>query len=173
LALRLIILSGLRSGEARGARWEEFDWDKRVWMVPAVRMKREVEFPVPITDQMLAILKPLHDPNSHEPLVFPGPRPGRPIANQGCWTMIRRAASGVTTHGCRSSFRSWMADHGYEFEVAEAALSHAPGSSTVTAYHRTTMLERRRPVYQAWADFLDGKATGKVESIDNARRKRR
>jgi integrase len=172
LALRLIILSGLRSGEARGARWEEFNWGKRVWMVPGVRMKRGKEFPVPITDQMLALLKP---PPEAKGLIFPGPRPGRPIANQGCWTMIKRTAVGkeITTHGCRSSFRSWMADHGYEFEVAEAALSHAPGSSTVQAYHRTPLLERRRPAYQEWADFLDGSASVRKFADASALRKRR
>jgi integrase len=166
LALQLIILSGCRSGEIRGLKWSEVDFNTKIITIPPIRMKRQTEFPVPITDQMLAILKPLHDTKGRDQLIFPGPRPGRPIANQACWTMIRRAADGITTHGCRSTLRSWMGDHGVEFDVAEAMLSHAPGSAVVTAYMRSSMLERRRPVLEAWGRFVSGEdATGKVVPI--------
>jgi len=137
-------------------------------------MKRQTEFPVPINDQILAILKPLHKTKGRDQLVFPNPaRPTRQISNQVLWTTVKRATSGSgTTHGFRSSLRSWMGDQGVEFEVAEAMLSHAPGSAVVTAYHRTTVLERRRPVLEAWGRFVSGEdATGKVVPI-GSRRKR-
>jgi integrase len=173
LALQLIILTGCRSNEIRSLRWsDEVDFAAKVITIPPERMKRGEEFPVPITDQMLAILKPLHETKGRDQLVFPGPRPGRPIANQALWTMIKRAADEVTTHGCRSSFRSWMADHGVPFEVAEACLAHAPGSASVTAYHRTTMLEQRRPVLEKWNRFVSGEdATGKVVAIGSGRKR--
>jgi hypothetical protein len=66
-----------------------------------------------------------------------------------------------------------MADHGIEFEVAEAMLAHAPGSSTVAAYHRTSMLERGRPILQRWGDFLEGQTSGEVVPIHAAKRGKR
>jgi integrase len=170
VVLRLIVLTGCRSGEVRGARWSEFNWEERIWTVPPERMKRSDEFPVPITDQMLAILKPLDDTKGRQQLVFPGSRPGKPISNATLWaTMQRVTGKTATTHGFRASFRSWMGDHGVPFEVAEACLAHAPGNSVVQAYNRTTMLERRRPVYQDWGDFLDGKASAKVVAIGSGK----
>jgi integrase len=160
LALRLIILTGCRSGEIRGLRWSEVDFDAKVITIPAARMKRETEFPVPITSQMLAILKPLHKTRDENDLVFPGPRPNKPLANQAAWTMIKRAADGkdITTHGCRSSLRSWCADHGVEFAVAEAMLGHAPGNAVVNAYQRSSMVELRRPVLERWCRFVSGES---------------
>jgi integrase len=169
--LRLIILTGCRSGEVRGARWEEFNWDERVWLVPGERMKRSVEFPVPITDQMMALLKPLSEAQGRQQLVFPSTTPSKPIPNATLWMTVQRATGKTaTTHGFRSSLRSWMGDHGVPFDVAEACLAHAPGDSVVQAYNRTTMLERRRPVLQQWNDFLEGKASGEVVAIGSRRK---
>jgi integrase len=172
LALRLIILTGCRSNEIRGLRWSEVDFDNRVITIPPARMKRATEFPVPITKAMLAILKPLHAAKGRGQLVFPGPRPDKPVANQALWTMIKRAADGkdITTHGCRSSLRSWCADHGVEFAVAEAMLGHAPGNAVVNAYQRSSMLERRRPETEKWNRFVSGEsAAGKVVPISRRR----
>jgi integrase len=174
VVLQLIVLTGCRSGEVRGAKWSEFNWDERVWTVPPERMKRSVEFPVPITDQMLAILEPLYATRGRQQLVFPGSEPAKPISNATLWaTMQRVTGKTATTHGFRSSLRSWMGDHGVEFEVAEACLAHAPGDSVVQAYNRTTMLERRRPVMANWGRFVSGEGpSAEVVSIGWARRKR-
>jgi integrase len=87
---------------------------------------------------------------------------------------MRRLKRGdFTVHGMRSAARSWMADNGVEFELAEACLAHAVGNAVVQAYQRSSMLERRRPVMQAWASFLTGEAeaAAKVASI-RSRQKR-
>jgi integrase len=171
LALQLIILTGCRSNEIRSLRWDEIDLEAKVITIPASRMKRGKDFPVPITDQMLAILKPLHDTKGRDQLVFPGPRPGRPISNQTAWVAFRRVAGEATTHGCRSSLRSWMADHRVEFEVAEAMLSHEPGSAVVNAYQRSPLLERRRPVLEAWSRFVSGEdVAGNVVPMTSGKR---
>lgn len=87
-------------------------------------------------------------------------------------TMRRLGAGDFTVHGMRSAARSWMADNGVEFELAEACLAHAVGNAAVRAYQRSSMLERRRPIMQAWATFLTDKADpAKIVSI-GARRKR-
>jgi site-specific recombinase XerD len=107
-------------------------------------------------------------------LVFPSPQSKRPVPNQTLWLTIKQATNReATTHGRRASLRSWMGDHGVEFEVAEAMLGHAPRSQTVQAYHRTTMTERRRPVAQNWADFLDGREAAKVAPFGTVKRGRR
>ena len=73
--------------------------------------------------------------------------------------MRRLGANAFTVHGMRASFRMWAADTGVAFEVAEACLAHAVGNAVVAAYQRSTMLERRRPVLQAWADFIEKPVT--------------
>jgi hypothetical protein len=80
-----------------------------------------------------------------------------------------RVAPGSSIHGWRASFRSWAADHSVEFELAEMALAHKAGS-IVEAYQRSAMVERRRPVMRAWAEFLEnGEPEAKV--IDLAARR--
>lgn len=70
--------------------------------------------------------------------------------------LLRRMGIDVTVHGFRSSARSWMADQGVAFELAESALAHTVGNSVVQAYQRSSMLERRRPLMQSWSDFVTG-----------------
>jgi hypothetical protein len=72
----------------------------------------------------------------------------------------------------RSAFRSWCADTGVAFEVAEACLSHAPGNAVVRAYQRSSMLERRRPTMTAWSEYLEGKTSAKMVAIGAAKRRK-
>ena len=72
----------------------------------------------------------------------------------------------VTVHGMRNATRSWMADQGVAFELAEAALGHQVGNAVVQAYQRSSMLERRRPVLAAWATFVTGSTSDNVVPIN-------
>jgi integrase len=83
--------------------------------------------------------------------------------------LLRRMKVPVTVHGFRSSARSWMADTGVPFELAEAALAHQVGNAVVQAYQRSSMLERRRPILNAWADHVTGKTSDNVVPIRAAR----
>jgi integrase len=77
--------------------------------------------------------------------------------------LLRRMNINVTAHGFRTSFRTWCSDVAHaEFEVAEQCLSHRVGSTVSRAYNRTSMLERRRPLMAAWADFVTGKTSANV-----------
>ena len=89
-----------------------------------------------------------------------------------CWAVCTGVTEGAgSPHGWRSTFRSWAADHGVEFEVAEQCLAHAVGNGVTRAYLRTTMLERRRKVMASWALFLEGgSAEGTVVPIRDKRR---
>lgn len=72
--------------------------------------------------------------------------------------LLRRLKVPVTVHGFRSSFRDWAAEQGVEFSVAEQCLAHSVGNGVVQAYLRTSMIEQRRPVLQAWANYVTGQA---------------
>jgi integrase len=174
VALELIALTACRSNEVRGMRWDEIDWDESLWTAPPERMKRSVEFKVPLSEQALRLLKPLYETRGRAQLVFPGPQPGKSIANQALWTMMQRATGKTaTTHGLRASFRSWCEDVGVEHEVAEACLAHGKGDQTAQAYNRGEMVERRRVVMQRWGRFLNGEPEeGSTKVIPLARRKK-
>ena len=157
LCLRFVILTAVRSGEARGAAWTEIDLEAREWRIPAERMKAGAEHRVPLSDAAVAVLKdarPLRD----DDLMFPSvARSGRPVPD-GALTRILRAtglADRATVHGFRSSFRDWCAETGKPRELAEAALAHTvPGVEG--AYFRSDLFERRRLLMDQWATYLIG-----------------
>ena len=98
------------------------------------------------------------------PFVFPG-RPRAPLSTMAMAMLMRRMGAGAfTVHGFRSAARSWMADTGVEFSLAEAALAHTVGNSVVQAYQRSSMLERQRPLMNEWAKFVTSDAN-KVVAI--------
>jgi integrase len=159
-ALRLTILTAARSGETLNMTWKEVNLNDRVWTVPAERMKMGKPHDVPLSDQAMSILREQEAKRRDNPFVFPG-RPQRPLSNMSMAMLMRRVGAGdFTVHGFRSAARSWMADQGVPFELAEATLAHTVGNAVVQAYQRSSMLERRRPVLQAWADFVTGKVSG-------------
>jgi integrase len=162
LALEVLILTATRSGETLGMQWDEIDFGKAVWTVPPSRMKTGEAFTVPLSDRAIGILRTLEATRGRNPFVFAG-RPQRPLSNMVLAMMLRRMGIDATVHGFRTSFRTWASDIAQaEFEVAEQCLSHRVGSAVSRAYNRTSMLERRRPLMSAWADFVTGKTGDNV-----------
>ncbi|MGR3539942.1 MAG: tyrosine-type recombinase/integrase [Hasllibacter sp.] len=158
--LEFIILTAVRSGEARGARWAEFDGD--IWTVPAERMKRGLPHRVPLSAPALAVLERVRGMGSE--LVFPsaGVRKGKGGPSEVAQSvnvfrpLLRRmGCEGLTVHGFRSSFRDWASESAHApREVAEAALSHAVGDEVEQAYARSDLLERRRVLMDRWGAFV-------------------
>ena len=110
-----------------------------------------------LSDAALAILRDQHEARGKNPHVFPG-RPQRPLSAMAMSMLLKRMGVDATVHGMRSSFRMWAADVAHApFEVAEQCLAHVTGNAVVQAYQRSSMLERRRPIMTAWADFVTGK----------------
>ena len=168
-ALEFAILTAARSGEVRLARWQEFDLEKRIWTIPAERMKAKREHWVPLSDQAIALIKALPKIDGSDYL-FPGERARKPLSDMTLTAIIRRMNKGekprwvdgagetIVPHGFRSTFRDWTAEIGhYPRELAEHALAHGLPSKVEAAYHRSTMIDRRQPMMQRWADYLDKK----------------
>ena len=153
LAFELMVLTGVRSGEARLARWEEVDFEGRTWTIPAHRMKytERGDHRVPLSARALAVLREAG--TGGEGLVFRASRGGA-LPDDAFRELLHRLAVQANPHGFRSSFRDWCAESGHPRELAEAALAHAVGDKVEAAYARTDLYERRRGVMEAWAEYL-------------------
>lgn len=155
IALYFLILTAARSGEVRGATWDEIDLNKAIWSLPAERMKGGRPHVVPLSAGALKVLHPLHK-TARSTLVFEGMKRGRPLSDMSLTATLRRMGIPATAHGFRSSFRDWCGETGHPREVAEAALAHLSGDQTERAYARSDLFERRRGVMKAWDRFCHG-----------------
>jgi integrase len=156
-ALLLLILTSTRSGEVRGATWDEFDLEERIWKIPAERMKAKEPHRVPLSEVAAALVQTLKEQRLHDSLVFPSPRE-KVLSDMTLTALLRRvkaesdtAGRVATAHGFRSSFRDWASEHGYARDLAQRALAHTVANKVEAAYHRTDLLEQRRPLMEAWA----------------------
>ncbi|MDR1424122.1 MAG: integrase arm-type DNA-binding domain-containing protein [Azoarcus sp.] len=150
-ALAFTILTAARTGETLAARWEEIDFEARIWLIPAERMKGGRPHRVPLADAALAILR--RQLGLHPVWVFPGKKKGRTLdASILLDTLERMNRGDVTVHGFRSSFRVWAAERTeYPKEMAELALAHKLGAAVEEAYQRSDLFERRRALMRDWA----------------------
>lgn len=145
-AMRLVILTAARAGMVRLAVWDEFDLDAGVWSLPAERMKTGQPFRVPLSRQAVALLQSIERTSEY---VFPG---YRGAMHENAFFNLMKDTDYVT-HGFRASFRTWASEKThYARQLAELSLAHDERSSTESAYDRTDLLEKRRPLMQDWAD---------------------
>jgi integrase len=168
-ALEFCILTAARTGEVINARWDEIDFEVRIWTVPASRMKMKREHRVPLSDRSIDILTLLRERKGGD-FVFPGQRRGRPLSSMALEMVLRRMkADGITVHGFRSSFRDWCGEATtFPREVAEAALAHVVGDATERAYRRGDALEKRRKLMAAWAGYIDALPATNIVSLRGA-----
>ncbi|RFU46785.1 phage integrase central domain-containing protein [Paraburkholderia sp. DHOC27] len=159
-ALLFLILTAARSGEVRGAVWDEFDLETGVWAIPGERMKANEAHRVALSKPALALVKSLKEQKLHETLVFPSPR-GKVLSDMVLTSFLRRVEAKsdtpgrvATAHGFRSSFRDWASEQGYARDLAERALAHTVANKVEAAYHRTDLLEQRRTMMEAWARHI-------------------
>ena len=173
LAFEFLVLTACRSGEVRGARWEEIDMAGAMWTIPAERMKSAREHRVPLPPRALIVLVDALEFAESDGLVFPSPA-GRMLSQSAMLTMLRELGIDAVPHGFRSSFRDWAAEcSDAPREVCELALAHVNNDRVEAAYRRSDLFERRRTLMQEWADYLTPKpkiaAKGKLGS--NGRRR--
>jgi integrase len=148
-ALEFLILTAARSGEVRGARWDEINGD--TWTVPGERMKSGKAHRIPLSDRAQALLAALPRVGDY---VFAGVRTGEAMHEKALGDVLRHMGVGVTVHGFRSAFRDWAAETtAYPNHVVEQALAHAIGNDVEAAYRRGDLFEKRARLMQDWSDY--------------------
>ena len=154
-ALEYCILTATRSAEALATRWDEIDFDAKIWTLPPGRTKAAREHRVPLADRAIAILREMEVGRTGDH-VFPGLKPARPLSGMAFEMLLRRFKSPYTAHGMRSSFRDFCGNEThFPRELAEHALAHVIGDKAEQAYRRSDALERRRGLMDAWARYCE------------------
>ncbi|MDQ2065082.1 integrase arm-type DNA-binding domain-containing protein [Xinfangfangia sp. CPCC 101601] len=174
--LEFIAFTAVRSQEVRGAVWDEFDMKTGIWTIPAERMKMDKEHRVPLCREAINLLE-ARPRLKDNPLVFPAPQGGEmsdatlsaamkrvhlaDVEAGGAGYIDRVSKRPAVPHGLRSTFRDWVGERtGFPGDMAEVALAHKVASGVEAAYRRGDMIEKRRAMMSAWADFLTEKDPG-------------
>lgn len=170
--LEFLAMTTLRSGEVRGARWDEIDLETGLWIVPALRMKMKVEHRVPLPAEAIRLLQALPRMEDNA-LVFPAARGGElsdmtlsaamkrmhdaDVAAGGPGFVDRVSKRRAVPHGLRSTFRDWVAERtNFPADMAEIALAHKISNAVEAAYRRGDMIEKRRKMMDDWVEYLAG-----------------
>jgi integrase len=155
LALEFAILTAARSGEVRGALWSEIDLGAALWTIPAARMKADREHVVPLSKSAMAILTVMRNCRQvGSDLVFPGTKQDAMLSDMTLTKVCRDIGANAVPHGFRSTFRDWVSETtDFEGDVAEMALAHTIANKTEAAYRRGKLLDKRRVMMNAWAEY--------------------
>jgi integrase len=174
--LEFTILTAVRTNEARGARWDEFEVNEGkvwTWTVPGLRTKTGKEHRVPLSAPAVAIVERLQEFRGDGDFVFAGARQGRPLTAGAMLTLLERLGRrDITVHGFRSTFRDWAGEvTTHPNHVVEQALAHAVPSAVEAAYRRGDLFAKRRVLMDDWAAYCAKIETdaGKVVSLARAR----
>jgi integrase len=154
-----------RPAEAATTCWADIDFEKRIWTIPAERMKKRRIHIVPLTDQALALLEAIKPYSGHREYVFPADRDPRTHCNSQTANMAlkRMGFEGrLVSHGMRSMASTILNEHGWEPELIEVALAHVDKDEVRNAYNRAEYIERRRPMMAWWSDHIQEAATGNL-----------
>jgi integrase len=151
-ALEFLILTAARTGEVTGTTWEEIDFEKNIWTVPAERMKGKREHQVPLSGPAVELLRNLYCEDGN-PNVFVGQRQPR-ISDTALSQTLKRLGRTETVHGFRSSFSDWAHEQtAHSDHTIEISLAHKVGTKVEQAYRRGNMFDKRRRLMEDWARF--------------------
>ncbi|MGL5103409.1 MAG: integrase domain-containing protein [Plesiomonas sp.] len=154
-----------RPSESSGARWDEIDWDAKVWTIPAARMKKRRQHRIPLTQQMLDLLDVMKPISGRREFIFPSDRdPKKPCNSQTANMALKRMgfAGRLVSHGLRSLASTTLNEQGFEPDLIEAALAHVDDNQVRSAYNRTDYLERRKPMMCWWSEHIEEAAKGNL-----------
>ena len=154
--LLFIVFTGVRSGEAREATWDEIDLHNATWKIPASRMKNGREHNVPLSNQAMQILAHARDhTDQSENRIFPPQRGGKYIGNAALSKLLKKLEIPTVPHGFRSSFRIWAAELAHVKQpVADICLAHYPTGIFAKAPMNSDLFDERQTLMQEWADHL-------------------
>ena len=171
-AMRLLMLTAVRPGELRGARWCEIDTDAAEWRIPASRMKMKAPHVVPLSHQALAVLATMRPLSGTRDLVFPSPYyPGKALSENTLNSALARMGyKGIATaHGFRSLFSTVANECGHDPDVIERQLAHKEPNAVRAAYNRATHMQARAKLMAWWGNHLDSKVTGRARKAGSAK----
>ncbi|TCN46672.1 phage integrase family protein [Shinella granuli] len=168
LALRLLILTGVRSGPLRFLRFDQIDGD--IWTIPGEAQKgrkdKTPDFRVPLVPEALAIIEQAK-PLARDGYLFPSVRKGV-ISDATMSRLMERREMAARPHGFRSSLRDWIAETtDTPYDVAETTLGHVVGGKVERAYRRTDFLEQRRKLLERWASHVTGGSGKLLRLVEN------
>jgi integrase len=159
LALKLIMLTFVRTSELINATWDEFDLDKAMWIIPAERMKMRISHTVPLSKQVIAIMNELKELYGRKGYILPSVvRSNKPISNNTILKALGRLGYDkiMTGHGFRALAMSTIKEKlNYRHEVVDRQLAHQPISRIDQAYDRAKFIPERIIMMQEWADYID------------------
>ncbi|WP_084080458.1 tyrosine-type recombinase/integrase [Edaphobacter aggregans] len=172
LAMKLMALTFVRTGELIGARWEEFDLPAARWDIPAERMKMRTPHIVPLATQTLEVLGMLRELSGNSEWVFPGDRNAKQhMSNNTILKCLERMGykGEMTGHGFRGLASTILHEQGYAHEHIELQLAHAPRNAVSAAYNHALHLKARAKMMQDWTDFLElAQRGGKILPFEGA-----
>ena len=163
LGLKLLILTMTRTGEVRFGRWSEIDFEKRLWLIPAERMKMKTDHLIPLSHQAIDVLTELRQHTGHTEWLLRSPNAiSKPLSENAFLVLLKRTGfkQHTTTHGLRSTASTVLNEAGFRPDVIEKQLAHEERNQIRKAYNRADYLEERAEMLQWWADRLDEKQTG-------------
>ncbi|NWN48160.1 integrase domain-containing protein [Pseudomonas protegens] len=163
-----------RPAEAATTRWADIDFDKRIWTIPAERMKKRRPHTIPLTEHALSLLETLKPHSGHRDYVFPSDRNPRTHANSQTANMALKRMGfqdRLVSHGMRSMASTILNEHGWDPELIEVALAHVDKDEVRSAYNRADYIERRRPMMAWWSEHIQKAAMGSlsVSAINQTR----
>ena len=167
LAFQFLILTFVRSSEIRGATWDEIDYDKAQWRIPASRMKMKEQHIVPLSKQSIHLLKQIHEitGNNFNNYILPNQYNPRKIMSENTFLRVIEVLGykgRTTAHGFRSVASTILNERGYKADVIERQLAHAERNQIRAAYNHAEYLGERKIMMQAWADYIDHATKGVV-----------
>ena len=154
-----------RPAEAATSRWADIDFEKKIWTIPAERMKKRRIHIIPLTEQALTLLEAIKPYSGHREYVFPADRDPRTHCNSQTANMAlkRMGFEGrLVSHGMRSMASTILNEHGWDPELIEVALAHVDKDEVRSAYNRADYIERRRPMMAWWSEHIEQAATGSL-----------
>lgn len=158
LAMKLMALTFVRTGELIGARWSEIDFEEKRWDIPAERMKMRTPHIVPLSEQAMEVLQTLHTLSGSGAFLFCGDRnPAKPMSNNTILFALGRMGykGRMTGHGFRGIASTILHEQGFDHQHIELQLAHAPRNAVSAAYNHALYLKQRGTMMQRWADYLE------------------
>lgn len=159
IAFRVLLLTALRTGEMRYGRWEHIHWEQKEWRIPSEMMKMRRPHTVPLSSQMISLLRELHAMTGSGEWLFPNLQKRKhPVMSEGTiLSMIERMGykGKMVGHSMRSMFSTVLNSRGFHRDAIERQLAHVEENRVRAAYNRADYLTERCELMQWWADFLD------------------